>query len=80
MKSQIEMWRDAERHSADLNAAFQELATHPTNPLTAADLSALIARRPEVYGRFSGFVAKLPLATCCLPHPAPACSPALLHG
>ncbi len=59
MKSQLQMWQDAEAASARLNAAFMEMLKHPTNPLTAADLRGLIARRPDHYGRFAGFLPQL---------------------
>ena len=60
MKTQCQMWRDAEKHSAELNRAFMELVSDKQNPLTNADLIALIKKRPEVYGRFAGFIGKLP--------------------
>ena len=59
MKSQREMWREAERKSGALNRVFLELAFHPTNPLTNDDLRNLIKLRPEVYGRFARYVGKL---------------------
>ena len=39
---------------------FMDLVNHPTNPLTKSDLAALIAKRPNTYGRFAGFMDKLP--------------------
>jgi len=60
VKSKRQLWYEAERRSAGLNAAFFELVNHPTNPLTNNDLQRLIERRPEVYGRFSSYVGKLP--------------------
>ena len=59
MKSQMEMWREAERRSGALNRVFMELVHHPSNPLTNEDLQNLIKMRPEVYGRFSGYIGKL---------------------
>lgn len=50
----------ARRRIAARNEAFMEMVNHPTNPMTRRDLEALIERRPEVYGIYSGFLAKLP--------------------
>lgn len=58
-KPQRAHYYDAERRSAELNEEFMYLVKHPTNPMTNADLKALIAKRPHVYGRFAGFVGKL---------------------
>ncbi|WP_439398595.1 hypothetical protein ACRQ5Q_14800 [Bradyrhizobium sp. PMVTL-01] len=52
----------AHRKIADLNDAFMELVNHPTNPMTKRDLAALIKRDPDRYGRFEGFLDKLPWA------------------
>jgi hypothetical protein len=60
MKTQVQHFEAAHRKIADLNAAFMELVNHPTNPMTREDIEALIARRPEHYGRFAGFIDKLP--------------------
>ena len=60
VKTQNQMWREAERRSADLNDAFMEMVNHPTNPMTHEDLEVLLKKRPEVYGRFAGFLGKLP--------------------
>jgi hypothetical protein len=56
MKSQKQFYYDAESKAARLNQAFLELINHPTNPLTKSDLVSLIARRPEQYSRFAGFL------------------------
>lgn len=58
-KTQEQMFYDAGSKSGELNNAFMELINHPTNPMTNSDLRELIKRRPEVYGRFSGFIGKL---------------------
>lgn len=57
---QYQLYQQAERKSAELNLAFVEMVQHPTNPMTKADLEALIAKRPHLYGRFTGWLAKLP--------------------
>lgn len=59
MKSQLQMYRDAEAQVADGNRLFLEMVDHPTNPITRVDLEALIARRPERWGRFSGWLEVL---------------------
>lgn len=60
MPTQAQHYELARRRLADANAVFMELVTHPTNPMTREDLEALIARRPERYGRFAGWLYKLP--------------------
>lgn len=60
VKSQHQMYYESERKSAALNSALMETIQHKENPLTREDLEALIRRRPEIYGRFSGFLAVLP--------------------
>lgn len=70
--TQEQMYYAAEKRSADLNNAMMEAMTDPHNPLTNADLQALIDKRPEVYGRFSGFLGKLPDAPADAQPEAPA--------
>jgi hypothetical protein len=60
MKTQMQHFYEAHQKSAALNAAFLEMVNHPTNPMSREDLQALINRRPAVYGRFAGFLNKLP--------------------
>ncbi len=50
----------ARRRLAEGNETFMELVNHPTNPLTKEDLAANIKRRPSLWGRFSGWLDKLP--------------------
>ena len=57
IRTQRDMYYAAERRSADLNNTFMELVQ---SGLTRADLAKLIAKRPGTYGRFSGFLDKLP--------------------
>jgi hypothetical protein len=40
--------------------AFMELVNDHENPLTKRDLIALIARRPQTWERFAGFMDQLP--------------------
>ncbi len=60
IETQYQMFENERRKVAALNALFVELIQHPTNPLTNEDLVKLIARRPEKYGRFAGWIGKLP--------------------
>ena len=60
MLTQLQMFEQARRRIAALNSIFMELVNCKENPLTREDLEALIRKRPESYGRFSGFLDKLP--------------------
>jgi len=59
MKTQKEMFYTAHGKTARLNTVFMDLVNDPANPITNEDLKKLIARKPEVYGRFAGFIGKL---------------------
>lgn len=59
MKTQMQMIQEAEQRIFRQNEAFMDMINHPTNPITNQDLERLIARWPERYSRFSGFVGKL---------------------
>jgi hypothetical protein len=58
--TQYQMQRNADQKVLDRCKAFSELVSHPTNPLTRSDLTALIARHPERYSMFAGWLPKLP--------------------
>lgn len=60
MQTQMQKYELARRSIAAANKLFLELVDHPSNPITRADLQALIARRPERWGRFSSWLEKLP--------------------
>jgi len=60
MVTQLQHFEMARRRIAEFNSMFMDLVNHPTNPLTKSDLAALIAKRPNTYGRFAGFMDKLP--------------------
>ena len=60
MKTQMQLFYEAGRKISDGHSAFMEMITHPTNPLTSNDLRKLIAKRPELYGKYSGFIDNLP--------------------
>lgn len=59
MKTQIQMFYEEQSKIAALNAAFMELVNHSTNPLTNQDLERAIARWPERYSMYAGFIGKL---------------------
>lgn len=59
MKTQLQMFNESQQRLFDRNAWFIELVNHPTNPLTNQDLERAIARWPERWGQFSGWIGKL---------------------
>ena len=59
MKTQMQMYREVEQKIFRENQAFMDMVNDPVNPLTNEDLERAIARWPERYGRFSGFLGKL---------------------
>ena len=59
MKTQMQMYREAEQRLFDRNALFLEMISHPTNPLTNQDLVKLVARFPERWSQFSHYLGKL---------------------
>lgn len=58
--TQKQMFEIERRKIADLNNAFMDMVRCAENPMTREDLEALIAKRPKRYGRFAGFLDKLP--------------------
>jgi hypothetical protein len=60
MLTQYQSYELARRKLASENETFMELVNHPTNPLTREDLAACIKRRPELWGRFAGYLNTLP--------------------
>lgn len=60
--TQLQIFELERRKIAALNEAFMELVNHATNPMTREDLESLIAKRPQRYARFAGFLDKLPSA------------------
>lgn len=59
MKTQHQLFDEAQHKMFEQNRAFMDLVNDPVNPMTNADLEALIKRKPEKYSRFSGFLGKL---------------------
>lgn len=63
VKAQKQMFYDATQKLGARDEAFFDLMLCKENPLTNADLEALIKKRPGVYGRYSAFLGRLPLST-----------------
>lgn len=59
MKTQLQMFYEQQAKIAARNEAFMALVNHPDSPITNQDLEALIARWPERYGMYAGFIGKL---------------------
>lgn len=59
MKTQHQFFSESDRKVSEQNRAFMDMVNDPVNPMTNADLDALIKRKPEKYSRFSGFLGKL---------------------
>ena len=57
MKSQEQMFQNAEQRSFNINEVGLDLLFGP-NPITDNELKELIPKRPEIYGRFSGYIGK----------------------
>lgn len=60
MLTQMQHFELARRRMVDADLTFMELVTCKSNPLTRADLVSLIAKRPDRYGRYAGWLEKLP--------------------
>lgn len=58
MMTQEQHFWTSHYRSAAIKSHFVRLVT--TGNITADELEKLIARRPEVWGRFSDWIAKLP--------------------
>ena len=59
MKTQEQMFYESARKLGEQDELFMEMINDPIAPMTNDELKALIAKRPEVYGRYAGFVGKL---------------------
>lgn len=57
MKTQAQMYYEAERKAARLNRTMLDMLYGP-KPITDDELKNLIVKRPEVYGRFAGYIDK----------------------
>lgn len=58
MANQRHSFEDALR-SGDRDLIFRELVNHPTQPLTDAELTKLVALRPERWGRYAEWIGRL---------------------
>jgi hypothetical protein len=56
--TQLEIFYQESRNIAEANALFCEMVLN--GDMTRRDLAALIARRPEKWERFAGFMESLP--------------------
>ena len=59
MKTQLQMFYQEHDKIAARDRAFVALVNDPDSPITNQDLERAIARWPERYGRYAGFVGKL---------------------
>lgn len=57
MPTQKDLYYAAERKSASLDKLMLEML-YGAHPITDAELGALIAKRPHVYGRYAGYIGK----------------------
>ncbi|MDE3021373.1 MAG: hypothetical protein KGI54_05890 [Pseudomonadota bacterium] len=58
-KDQLFLYYQAGDSIAKRDRAFMEMINDPKNPMTNADLKALILHRPAIYSRYKGFIGKL---------------------
>lgn len=56
--TQLQLYQESERNLAEVNKLFLEMITGD-DPLTKEELAANIKRRPELWGRFAGWLDKL---------------------
>ena len=55
-KSQMQLYREAEKKINDQNAIFIDMVN---DGMTKKELQALIDKRPDKYGRFERWISKL---------------------
>ena len=56
MKTQLQMYWEAQRRIADQNEVFMQMVMDETAPLTKKELRKLIEIRPSLWGRFSSWL------------------------
>ena len=56
-KTQKDLYYEASRKVSDVDCAMLDLL-YGTNPITDEELSKLIKKRPNIYGRFAGYIGK----------------------
>ncbi len=59
IKTQMQIYEEVRKNIAGGNELFMEMIKDKENPMTNNDLRALVARRPDKWGRFKGFIGKL---------------------
>ena len=59
MKTQEQMFYEESRKIGEMDELFMEMINDPVAPMTNSELKALIAKRPERYSLYAGFVGKL---------------------
>ena len=57
--TQQQMFYQEARKISEADQHFMDLIKDPVNPLTNNDLVRLVARFPERWSRYSGFIGKL---------------------
>ena len=57
--NQKQMYYQAVRKQTDADLVFMEMIKHPTDPLTADELRRLIAKYPQRWKRYEGFIPLL---------------------
>lgn len=60
MKTQEQMFYEAQRKLGESDRFFMELVKDEVNPLTNDDLEELVIRFPQRWSRYAGFIGKLP--------------------
>lgn len=60
MKTQMQSFEDPRAKLAAKLSAFMDAVNCKENPLTREDLESLIAKNPDRYGMFAGFLKTLP--------------------
>jgi hypothetical protein len=59
MQTQKQLYYAAEQKAANRNAAMLDLL-YGLNPITDKELRSLIEKRPNIYGKYSGYLGKRP--------------------
>jgi hypothetical protein len=58
MPTQIQIFYQTQRMIGELNSLFMDMVRK--GDITRAELQKLIEKRPNIYGRFAGFLKTLP--------------------
>lgn len=57
--TQHQIYETVRLNIANRDRAIMDMIHDPRNPMTNADLAALVERRPSIYGRYRGLIGKL---------------------